>query len=157
MCPCVTFSKSFFVVAFQREAFIPVDSLIGGHPIDGPCWVGFPTRVENLVLGGLNHRFGRFSDREDDVCGFRGSTTLSSSARRMAPENGVSGFNGTLPSLRRSWSRSVRLQRFSRMAGSAFCRPDDHTLDDAQSRIRGEHGGHQPGKSATPQGLSGSR
>ncbi|HEV8329202.1 MAG TPA: hypothetical protein VGQ08_17130 [Nitrospiraceae bacterium] len=35
--------------------------------------------------------------------------------------------------------------------------PDDHTLDDAQSRVSGENGGRQLGQSATPQGPLGSR
>ena len=112
-----------------------MDSLRGGHPIGVPCWMGFPTRFANLVSRGFDSSGLVFlgSDREDDVCGFRGIPTRSSSARRMGPENGVSGFNGTRPSLRRSWSRSVRLQRCSRMAGSAARRPDAHTLDDARS------------------------
>lgn len=77
--------------------------------------MGFPTRFEHLVSSGFDRSGLVFlgSDREDDVCGFRGSTTLSSSARRMRPENGMSGFNGTVPSLRRAWSQSVRLQRCS--------------------------------------------
>ena len=91
-------------------------------------WVS-PTRFANLVSRGFDSSGLVFlgSDREDDVCGFRGIPTRSSSARRMGPEHGVSGFNGTRPSLRRSWSRSVRLQRCSRMAGSAVCWPDAHT------------------------------
>ena len=68
---------------FQRETFILVDSLIGGHPIGVPCWMGFPTRFENLVSRGFDTEGLVFlgSDMEDYVCGFRGITTLSSSAR----------------------------------------------------------------------------
>jgi hypothetical protein len=122
----------------------------------------FPARrvsqpgLKTWLPGGLNHRVWCFSDIEDYVCGFRGITIISSSARRMVPENGVSGFNGTLclfivPGVGQSGFNDVPV---------CLGPPPDgliHTLDDARSRVRGEHGGRQPGRSATPQGSPGSR
>src|SRR5437879_2487154 len=46
--------KSTEGAAFQRAAFIPVDSLRGSHPIGVPSWMGFPTRFEHLVSSGFD-------------------------------------------------------------------------------------------------------
>lgn len=40
-----------------------MDSLIGGHPISVPYWMGFPTRLKTSFPGGLKQRVWCCSDR----------------------------------------------------------------------------------------------